>query len=111
LKIEETGSDIVGQDNESLYTGKVEIDLSLLADKDIMAKLYRYLSRTPDIKSSRTVASSDNGVIVTVMLDKPLTLVETLSSEIPEVHVIGEPASEKEKKQKVRRISITRRGS
>jgi len=110
LEIEER-LDIVGQDNGSLYTGEVELELGLSVDKDILTKLYRYLVNTPEIKLGQTSGSAAKGVIINMVLHKPIPLVETLSSKIPEAQVTGKPSGKKDKKHKVRRINIARRGS
>ena len=109
LEIEETGSDIVGQDTSSLYTGEVEVVLGLSADADILAKLSVYLVHTPEIRIIRTVGSSDRGNIITVVLDKPTPLVEMLSLQIPEAQITGEPPGANGKKRKARRIIIARK--
>ena len=109
MKIEATGSDMVGQDDESLYTGEVEVVLGLSADADILAKLSVCLVHTPEIKINPTVGSSDRGSIITMVLDKPLPLVEMLSLQIPEAQVTGEPWGANDKKRKARRIIIARK--
>ena len=106
MKIEVTGSDMVGQEDESLYTGEVEVVLGLSADADILAKLSLFLVHTPEIKIMPTVGSSDKRAIITMVLDKPLPLVEMLSLQIPEAQVTGEPWSANDKKRKARRITI-----
>ena len=102
---------MIEQDDESLYTGKVEIELGLSVDKDIMTKLFGYLSSTSGVKSLKTVGSSSDGVSVSMVLDEPLSLVEALSSRIPEAQVIGESLDENGKKQKVRRIRVAKSGA
>ncbi|HEY50334.1 MAG TPA: hypothetical protein G4O20_00805 [Dehalococcoidia bacterium] len=111
LEIDEAESDTVGQYDESIYTGKVEIELDLSVDTDILSKLYNYLVNTPEIKLVKSVGSSGKGVIITMMLDKPIPLVETLSSKIPEAQVTGGPSGTNEKKHEARVINIARRGS
>ena len=106
MKIEVTGSDMVGQEDESLYTGEVEVVLGLSADADILAKLSLFLVHTPEIKIKPTVGSSDRRAIIAMELDKPLPLVEMLSLQIPEAQVTGEPWSANDKKRKARRITI-----
>ena len=97
--------------NESLYTGEVEVELGLSVDKDILTKLYSYLVNTPEIKLGRTIGSAAKGVIITTVLNKPIPLVEMLSSKIPEAQVTGKPSGKEDKKHKVRRINIAQRGS
>ena len=106
LLIGEKGSDTVGQNDEPL---DVEIVLGLSVDRDISAKLYKYLVNTPEIKLVHTLGNSDRGTIITVVLDKPIPLVEMFSSKIPEAQVTGEPPSANGKKRKARRINIARK--
>ncbi len=74
----------------SLYTGEVEITVDRPVDPSMVAKLYNYLQTTPEIKFVRTSGSWDRGTTIVVSLDKPISLVDVLSSRVPEAEVVPE---------------------
>jgi len=106
----ETGSDSVTQSGELLYSGEVEIILDLSADKDIMTKVYSFLSRTPEISSFKTAGSSNKGVVIRTVMNKSIPLTGMLSSKLPEAHVIDEPGDKNGNNQKLTRIIIAKAG-
>lgn len=74
----------------SLYTGEVDITVDRPVDPSMVAKLYNYLQTTPEIKFVRTSGSWDRGTTIVVSLDKPIALVDVLSSKVPEAEVVPE---------------------
>jgi len=106
--IGEKGSDTVGQNDEPL---DVEIVLGLSVDRNIMTKVFSSLSKIPEISSFKTAGSSSKGVVINTVMNKSIPLAEMLSLQIPEAHIINEPAGKNGNKQKLTRISITRAGS
>ena len=97
------------RDTESLYTGEVEVELGSSVDSDILTKLYIYLVNTPEIKLVHTVGSSNKGITMTLVLDKPIPLVEVLSSKIPEAEVTAKRPGANGKKREVSIINIAAR--
>jgi len=106
----ETGSDSVTQSGEFLYSGEVEIILDLSVDRDIITKVYSFLSRTPEISSFKTAGSSNKGVVIRTVMNKSIPLTGMLSSKLPEAHVIDEPRDKNGKNQKLTRIIIAKAG-
>ena len=87
---EETEPVSIKQDGHSLYTGEVEIDVARPVEPKVVSKLYNYLQTTPEIKFVRTSGSWDRGTTITVVLDKPVSLISVLSAKIPEAIVTPE---------------------
>lgn len=86
----ETESDLVRRESHSLYTGEVELAIANPVAPKMVAKLYGYLQTTPEIKFVRTSGSWDRGTTITIVLDKPIPLVDVLSAKIPEAKVMAE---------------------
>lgn len=106
----ETEPSLPKPDRKSLYTGQVELDLGVPVAPNMMAKLYNYLQTTPEIKFVRVSGSWNRGSTITVVLDKPIPLISTISSKIPEAEVTPEqPRTDAFAKGRkgVKRISIT----
>ena len=76
-------------DSQTLYTGEVELAIAIPVELKTVSKLYNYLQTIPDIKILRTTGSWDRGTTITVVADKPIPLISTIS-EIPGVEVIAE---------------------
>ncbi|MFC1903788.1 hypothetical protein ACFLW9_02775 [Chloroflexota bacterium] len=87
---EEVESVTVKQGGGSLYTGEVEIDIARPVEPKVVSKLYSYLQTTPEIKFVRASGTWDRGTTITVVLDKPVSLISVLSEKIPEVDVTSE---------------------
>lgn len=75
---------------QSLYTGEVELAVGVPVAPSMMAKLYNYLQTTPEIKFVRTSGSWNRGSAITIVLDKPISLISVISSKIPEAEVTPE---------------------
>ena len=76
-------------DSQTLYTGEVELAIAIPVELKMVSKLYNYLQAIPDIKILRTTGSWDRGTTITVVADKPIPLISTIS-RIPGVEVIAE---------------------
>lgn len=90
--------------------GEVEILLGLSVDSIILTKLHNYLTNTPGIKVVRTLGSGIKGATIIVMLDKPIPLVDELSSTLPEAEVTSQQR-DLNSKRSVTVIYITARRS
>lgn len=66
-------------DTKAVYTGEVELAISVPVDPVAVSKLYNQLQSTPDMKILHTRGSWDRGTIITVSLDKPLPLIGIIS--------------------------------
>jgi hypothetical protein len=100
--------------DNSQYVGEVELVLGIPVNPNMMAKLYNYLQTTPEIKFLRTSGSWNRGSEITIVLDKPIQLVNVLSESIPEAEVKPEltaASGQIKGKKKLRRISIALRGN
>jgi len=87
---EETNStQLKPADSQTLYTGEVELAIAMPVELKMVSKLYNYLQTIPDIKILRTTGSWDRGTAITVVADKPIPLISTIS-KIPGVEVIAE---------------------
>jgi len=76
-------------DSQTLYTGEVELAIAMPVELKIVSKLYNYLQTIPDIKILRTTGSWDRGTTITVVADKPVPLISTIS-KVPGVEVVAE---------------------
>ena len=110
---EETEPELLEQDIKAPYTGEVELVIVKPVNPKVVSKLYNYLQVTPEIKFVHTSGSWDRGTSITITLDKPIPLINTLSSKIPEARVTPERPREKRsvvgEKRGVRRIKIALR--
>jgi len=86
----ETKRSLPKQEGHSLYTGEVELNVGVPVDPNLVSKLYNYLQTTPEIKFVRTSGSWNRGTMITVVLDKPIPLINVLTSKIPEAEVTPE---------------------
>ncbi len=80
---EETEPDLLTLDSRPLYTGEVELAISVPVDLKMLSILYNYLQTTPEIKFSRVSGSRERGITITVVLDKPIPLISAISSKVP----------------------------
>ncbi len=76
-------------DSQTLYAGEVELAIAIPVELKMVSKLYNYLQTIPDIKILRTTGSWDRGTTITVVADKPIPLISTIS-KMPGVEVIAE---------------------
>ena len=109
---EEAEPELLEQDIKAPYTGEVELAIVKPVNPKVVSKLYNYLQVTPEIKFVRTSGSWDRGTSITITLDKPIPLINTLSSKIPEARVTPERPQKKSvvgEKRGVRRIKIALR--
>ena len=71
-------------EDAQLYEGKLEgtVDLTLLPPVELsgMSKLLSELQKNPDVKILRTAGSYDKGITITLLLEKPLSAVDMLTS-------------------------------
>lgn len=99
-------------ESESLYTGEVELSVEVPIEPTMVAKLYNYLQTTPEIKFIRTAGSWNKGSTITVVLDKPISLVSVLVAKLPEAEVLPERPGKQhyvKGRRGVRRIYISRK--
>jgi len=67
------------QDSQALYAGEVELAVAIPVDLKVMSKLYNHLQTMPELKILHTRGSWDRGTTITVVLDKPLPLIDIIS--------------------------------
>ena len=103
---EEIESNMDEQDDESLYIGEVDLRIGASVGVKIIDKLSSYLASNADIKLVHTVGSAREGTIITIMLGKPIRLLEILSSKIPEADITDRYTLTENKNRKVRNINI-----
>jgi len=73
-------------DEEALYTGEIELTVTVPVNLVAVSKLYNYLQTMPDLKVLYTRGSWDRGTAIMVSLDKPLPLIGMIS-KIPGIDV------------------------
>ncbi len=86
---EETESALLGQDSQTLYTGEVELAIPTPVDPKMVSKLYNQLQAIPELRILYTRGSWDRGTTITVVLDKPASLISIIS-KIPGVEATPE---------------------
>ncbi len=87
---EKTKPGLSKQDRQSLYAGEVELAVGVSVTPSMVAELYDYLQTTPEIKFVRTSGSWNRGSTITIVLEKPISLISVISSKIPEAEVTPE---------------------
>jgi len=98
------------RDSHTLYAGEVELAIAKPVDPKMAAKLYNYLQTTPGIKLVQASGTWERGTTITVVLDKPISLLSSISSKIPEAKVTAERPERDgfmKGKRGVRRINLT----
>ena len=105
-KAEDTESYIAEQHDESLYIGEVDLRVGASVGVKILDKLSSYLASTSDIKLVHTIGSVKEGTIITIVLGKPVRLLEILSSKIPEAEITDGYTLAENMNRKVRTINI-----
>ncbi len=97
-------------DSQTLYAGEVELAIAKPVDPKMASKLYNYLQTTPGIKLVQASGTWERGTTITVVLDKPVPLISTISSKIPEAEATAERPEKDgyvKGKRGVRRIKLT----
>jgi hypothetical protein len=99
-------------ERDSLYSGEVELTVEAPLEPTMISKLYNFLQTTPEIKFIRTTGSWNKGSIITIMLDKPLSLLSILAAKLPEADVMPEQpetGGQMKDRRRTRKISISLR--
>ena len=68
-----------GLDTEAVYSGEIELAISVPVDPAAVTRLYNYLQSTPDMKIIYTRGSWERGTVITVALDKPMPFIGMIS--------------------------------
>lgn len=84
------GRVVTTEESRSLYTGEVDLSIGVPVEPTMVSKLYNYLQTKPEIKFVRTTGSWNKGSTITVVLDKPISLISELASRLPEADVLPE---------------------
>ena len=79
--------------SQTLYAGEVELAIAMPVDLVTVSKLYNHLQTMPELRILRTTGSWDRGTSITVVLDKPIPLINIIS-KISGVEVTPELPSE-----------------
>ncbi len=73
-------------DSEALYTGEVELIIGTPVELKAVSRLYDHLQKIPELRILYTRGSWDRGTTISVVLEKPMPLINILS-ETPDVEV------------------------
>ncbi len=79
---EQEPATLIEVDNQAVYTGEVELVVAPPVELKLLSQLYNYLQTVPELKVLYTRGSWDRGTTITVVLEKPVTLIKTIA-EIP----------------------------
>ncbi len=77
-------------ESKALYTGEVELVVASSVELKLVSRFYNYLQTVPDLRILYTRGSWDQGTTITVVLEKPIPLINIIS-ETPGVEVTPEP--------------------
>lgn len=120
---DETGHPSIEKGNQAIYAGEVELAIAAPVDLKMVSKLYDSLQTIPELMIRNTRGSLTQGAIITVVLGKPMPLIEMISSKLsgvemtPELPPVGglgkENSSPKEVvgKAAVKRIKLASKGA
>ena len=108
------------QVSPTLYAGEVELAIAMPVDLVTVSKLYNHLQTMPELRILRTTGSWDRGTSITVVLDKPIPLINIISKisgvevtpELPSEDSLAKATSSSSlgaRKKGVKRIKITLR--
>ena len=76
-------------DSQALYAGEVELIIASSVELKLVSRLYNYLQTVPELRILYTRGSWDQGTTITVVLEKPMSLVNIMS-EAPGIEVTPE---------------------
>lgn len=85
-----TVSPVRDEERQTLYVGKVELSIAAPVDIKIASIIYSKLQTIPELKILLTRGTIGRGATITIELDKPTPLIETLSHKLPNVEIIPE---------------------
>jgi hypothetical protein len=89
------------QDSQSLYSGEVELAVGMPIELKMVSKLYNSLQTIPELRILHTTGSTNQGTIITIVLEKPLPLISELLSRMPEIKAAPElPGADRSAKGK-----------
>lgn len=88
---EETESSLPEEgSSQTAYTGEVELDISMPVDLKMVSKLYNSLQTIPELRILHTRGSVNQGTTITVVLEKPVPLINIILSRVPGINAIPE---------------------
>ncbi len=73
-------------DSQASYSGEVELIVAAPVELKLVSKLYSHLQTISELRVLYTRGSWDRGTTITVVLDKPLPLIDIIS-KVPDVEV------------------------
>ena len=76
-------------DSQALYAGEVELIIASSVELKLVSRLYNYLQTVPELRILYTRGSWDQGTTITVVLEKPMSLINIMS-EAPGIEVTPE---------------------
>ncbi|GAI91953.1 unnamed protein product, partial [marine sediment metagenome] len=82
------------QKDQTVYNGEVELDIDAPVDLNMLSKLYDSLQTISQLRILRTSGSVKQGTTITIVLEKPMPLIDILSSNIPRIQVTQVPPGE-----------------
>jgi len=65
-------------DSQDLYAGQVELIVASPVELKLVSRLYNYLQTVPELRILYTRGSWDQGTTITIVLDKPLPLIDII---------------------------------
>jgi hypothetical protein len=80
----------VAEGEQGIYTGKVDLVISAPVNLKLVSSLYNVLQTIPETKVIFTRGNLSRGSVITVALDKPMPLIETLSAKLPGLNITPE---------------------
>ncbi len=86
---EEVKSAPLKLESQALYTGEVELVIASSVELKLVSRLYNYLQTVPELRILYTRGSWDQGTTITVVLEKPIPLINIIS-EAPGIEVTPE---------------------
>jgi len=76
-------------ESQALYAGEVELIIASSVELKLVSRLYNYLQTVPELRILYTRGSWDQGTTITVVLEKPMSLINIIS-EAPGIEVTPE---------------------
>ncbi|MFC1872772.1 hypothetical protein ACFLYV_03545 [Chloroflexota bacterium] len=78
------------QGGQTLYAGEIELNIPAPVNMKTALILYNSLDAIPELKLLFSKGTFSQGAVIMVELEKPIPLIETLLSKIPNVEIIPE---------------------
>jgi len=121
LAVADTPAPAQAQSRQALFAGTVELEVPAPVNLKMVLALYDGLQSISELRVLHTRGTVTRGTFITIVLEKPVPLVQILASKLPSVRIaLEQPVADRHedrfplqtvgKKPVIRRITLTPNG-